>query len=323
MNTITIKKVKSLLEDLGFNQGTVSDLSAYTIPRSVLAKFIISVIRAPSDKDVFPLINPSLGVVSYKAQIHIAERSETDLGIVYAENTRETIRKHNLKYLVNEGFVIQNADKPDRPTNSGHNNYILSQSFKSVLNAYLTNSESFDILKKDFEDNAYIELNRELAKYQNHQIDVKIPFSTQVLTLSPGDHNYIQKHIVEVLFNSNDSVTSLIYLGDTKQKDLYFDNKLGEMIKLEIDSHDKLPDVIGYDKSNNTVRIFEAVASSGPINELRKKEIQDLFSECPYNIEYSTVFLDKKVYSKFANQIASDSIVYIINTKQCISYSSY
>ncbi len=311
MNTITIEKVKSLLEDLGFNQGTVSDLSAIciyalydTTPRDGLIKGKTSLSDGARITDIINF-------------------AKTDLGIVYAENTRETIRKHNLKYLVNEGYVIQNADKPDRPTNSGHNNYILSQSFKNVLNAYLTNSESFDILKKDFEDNAYIEFNRELAKYQNHQIDVKIPFSTQVLTLSPGDHNYIQKHILEVLFNLNSSATALVYLGDTKQKDLYFDNKLGEMINLEIDSHDKLPDVIGYDKLNNTVRIFEAVASSGPINELRKKEIQDLFSECPYNIEYSTVFLDKKVYSKFANQIAPGTKVYVINTKQLITYSNY
>lgn len=86
----------------------------------------------------------------------------------------------------------------------------------------------------------------------------------------------------------------------------------------------KVPDVVGFDMHSNTVIVYEAVASSGPIDALRKKELIGLFIDCPFNIHFYTVFFTTKLYQRFTTTtIAEGTVVYIIETKQKITYETY
>ncbi|PDY52290.1 hypothetical protein CON61_15895 [Bacillus toyonensis] len=80
----------------------------------------------------------------------ILRYAENDLGKSYAENTRETIRKHSLKYLVDNEMVLVNADDANRPTNSGLTNYTLSDKFEKLLTTFQNDSMEFSQLKGEF-----------------------------------------------------------------------------------------------------------------------------------------------------------------------------
>lgn len=53
--------------------------------------------------------------------------------VTYAPNTRETIRRQTIHQFVQMGIVVQNPDDPDRPINSPHWCYQLSDSALNVL----------------------------------------------------------------------------------------------------------------------------------------------------------------------------------------------
>ena len=68
------------------------------------------------------------------ARIHdIIAFAKRDLRIKYAENTRESIRKGSMHRLVNHGLAVVNPDDPERATNSGDTNYILTPAFLNIL----------------------------------------------------------------------------------------------------------------------------------------------------------------------------------------------
>lgn len=309
---LTIDLAKELLNDLGFSQKNVTDITAICImalydeqPREKLIKNYTKLSQGARIRDIL-------------------DYARTDLNRNYAENTRETVRKHSLKYLIDAGFVIQNADDPTRVTNSGLNNYILTPAFKELIDFYLTNTVKYQQLKQAFIDETVIK-QRELIAEQasKYSVSIKYPSLKEELLLSPGEHNVIEKHIVEDIIPLSFPNYKLVYIGDTKIKDRYFNQSLSETIQLDFDIHDKIPDVIGYDEDSNTVILFESVASSGPIDELRKKELQSIFRNWQGNIHYSTAFLYQKTYQKYSTQIAENTTTYIIESKQKISYEKY
>ncbi|NUQ86092.1 MAG: hypothetical protein HUU11_15395 [Anaerolineales bacterium] len=90
-------------------------------------------------------------------------------GREYAENSRETIRRRVLHQFEQAGIVVRNADDPTRPTNSGLNNYMLSDSALNVLRTY--GSLKWKARVKNFID----QQGRLLDVYQKAREQTKIP----------------------------------------------------------------------------------------------------------------------------------------------------
>ncbi|GGN94971.1 BsuBI/PstI family type II restriction endonuclease [Saccharibacillus kuerlensis] len=252
----------------------------------------------------------------------ILNYARNDLGKNYAENTRETVRKNSLKQLVEFGLVHVNKDDPKRSVNSGKTNYTLVEEFSELLQLQ-GNPELLAQKMLNFADE--ITLNRQsyLAELQQHDIMINVPFSDTIIPYSPGDHNVIAKLIVEEIFKEDDREIHLAYLGDTKDKSKFLNGDLLNRLEISIDQHAKLPDVIGVDLNKGEVFIFEAVASSGPVDTLRKKELELLFAQCPYQLRMATVFLKRNVFQKYSNNIAPDTTVYVIENRMKISYKEY
>ncbi|WP_280149093.1 BsuBI/PstI family type II restriction endonuclease [Bacillus safensis] len=310
-NELTISSVKNILTEVGFPQKNITDITAICIlalydtkPRKKLIKDYTYLAQGARIRDILDF-------------------ARTDLGRGYAENTRETVRKHSLKYLVDSGMVIQNADDPNRVTNSGLNNYILSDSFKKLLDAYLLDKDSFEELKGEFVDNVTIERRNNINKLKKKPIIISLASSKEELVLSPGDHNIIEKFIVEDIFPKISPNSQFVYIGDTRLKNLYINHDICQAIGLKIDVHTKIPDVIGYDDTTKTILLFEAVASSGPIDELRKKELLEIFHHWPHNIIFGTTFLTQKLFQSFSTSIASGTTAYIIESRKQITYQDY
>lgn len=306
-----LESIGNVLKEIGFPERNITDLTKICIAALI-------------DK------TPREGLITGKKCLHdgaritdIIEYANTTFeDSHYAENTRESVRKHSLKYLMDSNLIERNADDPSRPTNSGITNYTIVPQFEKLISSY-SNKTEFNELKKQFLNTEVLEVRNKIKKLKKlTQLSVTLPSGNKII-LSPGEHNIIEKTIVENLFNIY-AKPELIYIGDTSNKvcDYSTNWKLCKQIGLEIDKHNKLPDVIGFDNETNRVMIWEAVASSGPVNDLRKKELDYLFKDCPFKIDYYTVFLTEKVYQKFASTICTGTSVYIIESKKHIAYSN-
>lgn len=106
----------------------------------------------------------------------------------------------------------------------------------------------------------------------------------------------------------------VVYLGDTKHKMRYVNKKILKKLGITLDRHDKLPDVIVWSQKSMKFYVIESVTSVGPVEEMRKKEIENVIngkSSKNYEITYTTAFLDRKTFRKFSEVIANDTNVWI------------
>ncbi len=146
---------------------------------------------------------------------------------------------------------------------------------------------------------------REIAK-----VTVTLPSGGE-LAFSQGEHNEIQKAVIEEFLPRFGQGAEVLYVGDTSDKYLYLESeKLKELDFFEI-SHQELPDIIAYSKKKNWLYLIEAVHSSGPINELRLIQLQKLTKQCKADIIYVTAFLNRPKFRRFMADIAWETEVWI------------
>jgi len=80
---------------------------------------------------------------------------------------------------------------------------------------------------------------------------------------------------------------------------------------INLDSAAKAPDVIVHHLTKNWLLLIEAVASAGPVDGKRRKELKDLFAGCRAGLVFVTAFETRRVMQKFLAQIAWESEVWI------------
>lgn len=290
--------VKQILKKLNFEERFNTDQTAICI--------LIMLDKTKRKDLLFNTLNDGV-------RIHdIIKYSDILLNKKYAENTRESIRKSSLKRLVDHGLVIVNSDNPSRPTNSGNTNYILEKTFEDILR--------IDKSNRDSKINTWLNLHKSLIKIKK-ELDLKNNVEVEILTekieLSPGEHNVLIKEIIESFCKKFISNPMIIYVGDTKNKEIFKNVSFLLKLGFDIDIHDKMPDVIAYDMSNKKLIFIESVTSVGPFEELRKKEVENLVQKRFRNkkmiksIFYVTAFLDRNAFRKFSNIIAWNTSVWI------------
>ena len=145
------------------------------------------------------------------------------------------------------------------------------------------------------------------------QIPVILPDGF-VLNLSPGEHNELQKAIIEVLLPRFGHGADVLYVGDTANKFLFLNaDKLKGLNFFEL-SHGELPDIVAYSESKNWLYLIEAVHSFGPISENRLLQLKRLTKDCTADIVYITAFLDRAKFRSWAKDIAWETEVWIAET---------
>jgi type II restriction enzyme len=141
-------------------------------------------------------------------------------------------------------------------------------------------------------------------------VAVKFP-NGKLVSLSAGAHNRLQKAIVEEFASRFVEEPTLLYLGDTAQKDLFVEAVTLKELHFPITEHDKLPDVIILDRKRNWIFLVEAVTSHGPMSHKRVLEFENILEECPAGIVYVSAFPDMKEFRRHINEIAWDTEVWI------------
>jgi adenine-specific DNA-methyltransferase len=121
INMGKIEQAQEILEELGLPSAQQNEISALTL--LVLAQL--------SENTKWEKAN-SKSLRVHDILLEIKQR----YGREYAENSRETIRRKVLHQFEQAGIVFRNVDDPSRPTNSGLNNYVLSDLIVEVIRSY-------------------------------------------------------------------------------------------------------------------------------------------------------------------------------------------
>lgn len=144
------------------------------------------------------------------------------------------------------------------------------------------------------------------------------------LELSAGEHNLLQKKIVEDFLPRFGMGAEILYIGDTSDKYLYKNDDTLNQIGFFTLEHEELPDVVTYCKEKNILFLIEAVHSTGPMSEIRVMKLKKQLEKCTAEPVFITTFLDKKEFRKWVTEIAWETEVWIADCPEhMIHFNGY
>jgi hypothetical protein len=292
-----LEEAKGILCAIGMPKGQTNDRSAYVL----LALSGIKEDMSWTDATVSPM--RIVDTMNFMAENYDKE---------YKPNTRETIRKDTLHQFVEGAVAQRNTDAMNRPTNSPNYSYCLTSEMLSLIKTYGT-SKWQKALKKFIADKGTL-----IDKYSQQREYVRVPVvvNGQEFSFSAGEHNELQKAIIEEFAAYFAKGAEVLYIGDTENKDLIKNREKLELLGVEVTDHDKLPDVILYLERQNWLYFIEAVTSVGAVSVKRMNEIEQMTAGCKSGKIYVTAFPDKKTYKRFVDELAWDTEVWIAETPQ-------
>lgn len=289
-----IDEAKEILKQLGFPKRQQNDRSGYTL---------LALLNLAEYDNWNYATNELIGI--HGIINFIAEK----YNLQYAENSRESIRRQTIHQFEQAGIIERNADDKTRATNSGKTVYSLTKEALKLIRTYGTREWDENI-------NIFVLKEKTLSEKYAKKRDVhKIPIEIEgkKFSLSSGEHNILQKKIIEDFGAIFAKGSKLLYVGDTANKDLYkLDYEL-EGIGIPMTQHDKLPDVVLYDSQKDWLFLCEAVTSHGPVSAKRYIELEEMLKNCSSGKIYVSCFLDKQTYKSFMDDIAWETEIWIAN----------
>lgn len=218
----------------------------------------------------------------------------------------DDIRRKDLKLLTVAEVVLRS--NPDSATNDSTRGYSINPVYADLIKAYGRKNWEKHVFNslKNIES-----LSQKLKRERTiHKVDVVLPSGSQ-LSFSAGEHNELQKAIIEDFLPRYGFGAEVLYVGDTSDKFLYLEKEKLEKLSFFGISHEELPDVVAYSGSKNWLYLIEAVHSSGPISELRLLQLKQLTKNCNADIVYITAFLNRQKFRQFIPEIAWETEVWI------------
>lgn len=218
----------------------------------------------------------------------------------------DDIRRKDLKLLTVAEVVLRSS--PNSATNDSTRGYCINPMYAELIRKYGSENWEQFVAKKL---QGIEPLNQKLKRQREIQrVKVTLP-SGGKLEFSAGEHNDLQKAIIEDFLPRYGFGAEVLYVGDTSNKYLHLETeKLEELNFFEI-SHEELPDVIAYSKQKNWLYLIEAVHSSGPISEIRLLQLEKLTKNCKADMVYVTAFLNRPKFRQFMAEIAWETEVWI------------
>jgi hypothetical protein len=195
-----IGEALQVLRELGMPTEQLNDRTAICL---------LALLNIPPQKQWRQAENPQLGIRA------ILDFAREKLGVNYAENTQESVRKYSVKQLVAAGVLLHNPGRPDRPVNSSDNCYQIEGSALELLKKYGSRKWKTSLP-------AYLETSETLAEQyalarNRHRIPVRVK-EGQEITLSAGIHSDIIRAIIEDFGANYVPGGELVYVGDTGAK---------------------------------------------------------------------------------------------------------
>jgi len=290
-----IQEAQVILRELGLPDAQQNEISGYTL---------LALCNIKENDKWSKAFRQSHGV-SKGIMNFISENYQKE----YAPNTRETFRRQVLHQFVQAGIADYNPDIPDLPVNSPRAHYAISEIALETIKSYRTRN-----WKKALE-NFTSKIGALKEKYSKDREMSRVPLKLsdgRVLMLSPGKHNEVQAAVVEEFASRFAQDSTLLYVGDTENKDLHIDKETLEKIGIPITEHSKLPDIVIYDEKKNWLYLIEAVTSHGPMSPKRIVELEEFLKDCKAGKIYVSAFPDFSEFKKHTAEIAWDTEVWIM-----------
>lgn len=218
----------------------------------------------------------------------------------------DDIRRKDLKLLTIAEIVLRSS--PNSATNDSTRGYCINPMYAELIKSFDSKNWT-DLVTTKLKN--VDPLNQKLKRERDLQkVSVTLP-SGGKLEFSAGEHNDLQKAIIEDFLPRYGYDAEVLYVGDTADKYLHLEKEHLEALNFFEISHEELPDVIAYSKSKNWLYLIEAVHSSGPISEIRLLQLQKLTEKCSAEIVYVTTFLTRPKFRQFMVDIAWETEVWI------------
>lgn len=219
----------------------------------------------------------------------------------YQDNTREPIRDETLR----EGLVAIGAvsERTDLPTTSSKPRYALKPGFAALFDPALAGEDlhariaawQAEALNKGAL--ARLAIVRRGAGVSPDQVLVTFP-NGETRRMKPGPSSEITKAVVEVFAPAFLTDPAVVFLSESGNKVVARDDELARSIGLTIHADKNLPDTILVDLGPiHPLLVFvEVVATDGPINQRRKRALEELVAEAGFpaeHVAFVTAFLDR------------------------------
>lgn len=224
-------------------------------------------------------------------------------GVVYAENSRETIRKVALHNFRNAALIEDNG----KATNSPAYRYRITDEALALF-------RSFETGRWRSELKAFQSLHKSLIELYSSQKQVSkqsVFISGEEYALSSGEHNALQIAILNEFAPRFAPNSECLYIGDSTNRDLVKNEAKLKQLGFEITLHDKMPDVVLYREDTDWIYFIEAVTSVGPMSPKRILEIEEMTQKVSSGIIYVTAFPDFATYKRFAADLAWETEIWL------------
>ena len=251
----------------------------------------------------------------------IIDFENANYGEKISPGSYDDIRRKDLLLPVEQMLVLRSASIESQATNNPSRGYALSPSFASLLKDFGTRKWKKHLVSFKKETKA---LKEELERKRAlEKIPVVMPDGVE-LQLSAGEHNILQKAIIEGFLPLFGMGAEILYIGDTSDKFLFLkQDKLTEIGYFAVE-HEELPDVIAYSQEKNILFLIEAYHSTGQWSEIRVKKIRERLSDCKANIVYITAFESLESFRRKAAEIAWETEVWVADfPEHLIHFNGY
>ncbi|WP_044133521.1 BsuBI/PstI family type II restriction endonuclease [Verrucomicrobium spinosum] len=220
----------------------------------------------------------------------------------------DDIRRKHLKLAILAGIVLKSAAKPHAAANDPTRGYAVNPLHAPVI-------QSFGQLGWAAHAAKFMEGQTALTdvvggKSSVAAISLVLPNGSE-LRLGPGQHNALQRAVVEQFRPRFAPGSLVLYLGDAQDRTIVCDTERLTAIGLPLATSGSLPDIILLDEARGWLFLIEAVHSFGPISPERLLTLDQLCQNCSIPRVYVTSFLDRGAFRKFAPDIAWETEVWI------------
>ena len=190
----------------------------------------------------------------------------------YAENSRETFRKDNIKPWISAGIL---EPKAGLATNDSDNSYRFTSYFAALLRTYGTEQWEENLADYKATHISYAEYLKQTKTVEREYI---AEYEGINISLKKSAHNKLQVNILESLIPLIcKEKPELLYIGDATNRDLWQKNERLEELGIHIFSQSgNLPDIIVYDRCAKRIIFIEAYHSTGPFTIDRVNDIKAL-----------------------------------------------
>jgi type II restriction enzyme len=291
-----INETLDILESVGIPLENKTERSLERMAVCFLAVASVTDTWSKASSDNFYKTRDVINYVNAHFEEHISPGSYDD------------IRRKDLKLLILAGLVVNSGEKQSAATNDPTRGYSLEESFKNLIVNY--GDKEWSKKARVFMQNRPSLAEILARKRDIEQIPATLPGGVE-LRFSPGEHNLLQKKIIEDFLPRFGKGCSILYIGDTAHKLLHIDEENLKKLNFFELSHDELPDIIAYNSADNWLFLIEAVHSAGPMSEIRVYELKSLLKDCSAELIFITAFLKREDFRKWSADIAWETEVWI------------